>query len=411
MAGKGKRLSLASLAGGPVESVPGSSRPTLVHLAPEQVVPTPLNPRQDFDPAKLEELGNSMRGGQLQPCVGIARSAYVRLFPEHADQLPPCQIVMAAGERRWKAAAQAGLPTIDVHVREDIAESRVKFLTAVLTENVERSNFNYIEEAHGLQRMLEMSDGSQADAARVLNKSKQWFSQRIGLLRLSDEMQELVIKGEVTTLRELRKYSALPSDQQVASWRADREAAERDEAEAEPVAAPEPAPTPQAQVPATRPPAAQDAGKDAKAYTAVYAPPAVPAREAEPAAPESGSVEAVTTVNGTKAQPAPSTTPDSVPEPRAHEQQASVTGAQGRAADPPTLDYSNGPWIARHLGAKMDPGPYFAGTQLMLRQSWEKGETETLALLAGFMEQAMERSPKEFQKLLEAFSERLSRAH
>ncbi|MFF1574722.1 ParB/RepB/Spo0J family partition protein [Leifsonia sp. NPDC058292] len=356
MAGKGKRLSLASLAGGPVESVPGSSRPTLVHLAPEQVAPTPLNPRQDFDPAKLEELGNSMRGGQLQPCVGIARSAYMRLFPEHADQVPPCQIVMAAGERRWKAASQVGLPSIDVHVREDIAESRVKFLAAVLAENVERSNFNYIEEARGLQQMLEMSDGSQADAARELNKSKQWFSQRIGLLRLSDEMQELVIKGEVTALRDLRKYSALPSDQQVASWRADREAAERKELE--PEASPTPPLSPPAEVPAARPPAARDIGKDAEAYTAVYAPPAVPARGAapEPAVREPGSGEAYTAVYGTEAQPEPTTTADSVPEPRAEQEQEgepSVEGVGEQAEPKKRFPYDDGADAAWHLNAKM----------------------------------------------------------
>lgn len=230
----GKRLSLATLAGQAVESVPGSSKPTLVHVAPDQVAPTPLNPRQDFDPIKLEELGTSMADGQLQPCVGITRARYLKLFPEHEALLPDCRIVMAAGERRWKAALKVGLPTLDVHVREDIAESRIRFLAAVLTENVERSNFNYIEEARGLQQMLEMSDGNQTQAAQRLKKSKQWFSQRIGILRLSEEMQQLVIAGELTAFRDMRAYAALPAEEQLSAWQAGRADAERRKAQPKP---------------------------------------------------------------------------------------------------------------------------------------------------------------------------------
>jgi ParB family chromosome partitioning protein len=223
----GRRLNLASLAGEAVETTPGSSKPTLVHLPPEQVAATPLNPRQDFDPAGLEELGNSMRAGQLQPCVAVTRAAYIKLFPEHADQLPDCRLVMAAGERRWRAAQKVGLPTLDVHVREDLAESRTRFLSAVLTENVERANFNPIEEARGLQRMLEMTGGQQTEAAAQLGKSKQWFNQRIGLLRLTDDMQQLVVSGKLTAFRDMRRYSALPAAEQMAAWKADQAAAEQ----------------------------------------------------------------------------------------------------------------------------------------------------------------------------------------
>ncbi|MFJ2591165.1 ParB/RepB/Spo0J family partition protein [Streptomyces sp. NPDC087538] len=214
-------------------------------MAPDQVAPTPLNPRQDFDPVKLEELGNSMRTGQLQPCVGITRARYIKLFPEHEELLPDCRIVMAAGERRWKAAIHVGLPTLDVHVREDIAESRVRFLAAVLTENVERSNFNYIEEARGLQQMLEMTNGNQTQAAEKLQKSKQWFSQRIGLLRLSEEMQELVISGELKAFRDMRMYSAMPPSDQLAAWKADRMAAkQKADRKGSPTPVPSPMPAP-----------------------------------------------------------------------------------------------------------------------------------------------------------------------
>lgn len=296
----GKRLNLATLAGQAVESTPGSSKPTLVHVAPDQVAPTPLNPRQDFDPVQLEELGKSMATGQLQPCVGISRARYVKLFPEHEEQLPDCRIVMAAGERRWKAALHVGLPQLDVHVREDIAESRVRFLAAVLTENVERANFNFIEEARGLKLMLEMTDGNQTKAAETLQKSKQWFSQRIGILRLSEEMQARVISGEIKAFREMRLYSAMPPDEQLAAWKADREAAMR----------PKERRAGQVQPDSAAPVSDTGPAGEAVAYTAVYARPADdhPAEQ-----PQAGPVPSFTAV---KTEPRP----DPAPEPSVNEQ-------------------------------------------------------------------------------------------
>ncbi|MFC7794568.1 ParB/RepB/Spo0J family partition protein [Streptomyces cinereoruber] len=223
----GQRVALSSLAGGKVETVPGIARPALVHVAPSDVAPTPLNPRIDFDKETLVELGTSMQSGQLAPCIAIPRAKYLELFPEHAGELPSCKYVMAAGERRWRAALEVGLTTLDLHIRQDIAETPAKFLAAVLAENIERKNFNYIEEAFGLQRMLEMSGGSQAEAAKRLSKSKQWFSQRIGILRLSPEMQQAVRDGELTAFREMRKYAALPADQQMTAWQADLKKAQQ----------------------------------------------------------------------------------------------------------------------------------------------------------------------------------------
>ncbi len=150
-----------------------------------------------------------MKSGQLAP-ASPSPSEVPRAFPEHAEELPSCKYVMAAGERRWRAALEVGLPTLDLHIRQDIAETPAKFLAAVLAENIERKNFNYIEEAFGLQRMLEMSGGNQTDAATRLSKSRQWFSQRIGILRLSPEMQQAVRDGELTAFREMRRYAAMP---------------------------------------------------------------------------------------------------------------------------------------------------------------------------------------------------------
>jgi ParB family chromosome partitioning protein len=261
----GKRVSLASLAHSKVEAVPGASRPDLVHVHPDTVAPTPLNPRRNFDETELLELGEDMRGGQLQPCVAVAKAAYLKLYPEHAEQLPAeCRYVMAAGERRWRAAVKVGLDSLDVMLRHDLTESRIRFLAAVLSENVQRANFNPIEEANGLRAMLDLHDGNQSAAAKAMGKSKGWFNQRIGLLRLTDEMVQLVLEGKLTAFRDMRRYASLPPEEQYPAWKQDQE-----QPRPAPASLPNPGPDP---VPQPTPAAVPATGAGPQAYTAVNTP-------------------------------------------------------------------------------------------------------------------------------------------
>lgn len=353
----GKRVSLASLAGAKVEAVPGAGRPDLIHVPPNTVAPTPLNPRRAFDETELLELGQDMRAGQLQPCVAVNRAAYLKLYPEHADQLPDtCRYVMAAGERRWRAAVKVGLGSLDVMLRHDLTESRVRFLAAVLSENVQRANFNPIEEADGLRAMLDLHDGNQAAAARAMGKSKAWFNQRIGLLRLSDEMVELVFSGKLTAFRDMRRYAALPRQEQYAAWKADQEEPHQSK--------PAPAPAP-------------DSGKtdgvpDPRADTAVYAP--GPDRGAEPSpqqiAPAPGREVRFTAVNQQSA-PQASAPPVAVPAQAAVPAPAPVESVEER--QPKRFPYDNGADAARHLIHKMPPEEF----KRMLDLCTEHWETQT----------------------------------
>lgn len=297
----GKRVSLASLATATVEAVPGASRPDLIHIPPDTVAPTPLNPRRAFDDTELAELGQDMRGGQLQPCVAVAKAAYLKLYPEHAHQLPEgCRYVMAAGERRWRAAITVGLPTLDVMVRHDLTESRIRFLAAVLSENVQRANFNPIEEANGLGAMLELHNGNQSAAAQAMGKSKGWFNQRIGLLRLTDDMVQLVLEGKLTAFRDMRRYAALPADEQYPAWKTDQDKLPTVPREAKVL----------------------EAVPDRQTYTAVHAG-AAPVPGTKPVAPPTGpngqSGSATLQKANTTADPAP---PDAEPK---KQQQAAVT--------------------------------------------------------------------------------------
>lgn len=361
----GKRVSLASLASGKVEAVPGASRPDLIHVDPNAVAPTPLNPRRAFNESELVELGEDMRAGQLQPCVAVAKAAYLKLYPEHAEQLPEdCRYVMAAGERRWRAAVKVGLDSLDLMLRHDLTESRVRFLAAVLSENVQRANFNPIEEADGLRAMLELHDGNQAAAARAMGKSKAWFNQRIGLLRLSDEMVQLVLEGKLTAFRDMRRYASLPPAEQYVTWKADQET-------------PRPAKPPQndLQPPAPpRPDPVQGEQKTPEAYTAVYAPPETappqPADAPIPAAAQAAPAEVQTarrepSTASTRAEPASrQAPPETVPEPR----------TEPLPAGKP-LPYDDGFTVAHHLIRRMPAESLEVAIRILNEHAAERGLT------------------------------------
>lgn len=367
----GKRVSLASLAGSKVEAVPGASRPDLIHVHPDTVAPTPLNPRRAFDDTELTELGEDMRGGQLQPCVAVNKAAYLKLYPEHAGQLPDsCRYVMAAGERRWRAARQVGLGTVDLLLRHDLTESRIRFLAAVLSENVQRANFNPIEEADGLRAMLELHDGNQAAAARAMGKSKAWFNQRIGLLRLSDEMVQLVLEGKLTAFRDMRRYASLPAAEQYAAWKADQEQPQ--------------APTP---VPVTRAPktTAAEPEKTPDAYTAVYAdrPETAPAPALTPAptpSPPSGSVDPTPSEEKTTAPTSvrpPAT--EVIPEPRS-------TPAEVRSPRP--IEWDKPGAVAMLVGAKMpDEDLFFELVEIINRMARDRAPQRLQELARGLVDE------------------------
>jgi ParB family chromosome partitioning protein len=366
----GKRVSLASLAGAKVEAVPGAGRPDLIHVPPNTVAPTPLNPRRAFDETELIELGEDMRSGQLQPCVAVAKAAYLKLYPEHTDQLPDtCRYVMAAGERRWRAAVKVGLDSLDLMLRHDLTDSRVRFLAAVLSENVQRANFNPIEEADGLRAMLELHDGNQAAAARAMGKSKAWFNQRIGLLRLSDEMVQLVFDGKLTAFRDMRRYAALPAEEQYAAWKQDQEQPRPPKPAPAPDVAQSPAYTAVYAPPEPADPDPVDDAEQPETYTAVYAPPGQPSSATAPEPVEQPAVrEARVTAAGQ---------PSAVQEPPAPAsvvpQQAVVSGSAVESGErkPPRFPYDNGPDAAYHLIHKMPPGE-FKKMLDVCNEHWEK---------------------------------------
>lgn len=213
----GRRVALSALADSPVEDVPGRSAATLVRLRPDQVAPTPLNSRTNFGaPEELAELGESMRVRQLQPVVVVSRAGYLRLWPEHDEQVGAADYVLVNGERRWRAAIQVHLVRLDALIREEIADSRPAFLDALFTENIDRRNLDPIEEARAVEAMV-TECGSAAAAAEHFRRHESWVSQRRALLKLTPEIQERVRTGEIP-VRIARSIASAPPDEQEAAW-------------------------------------------------------------------------------------------------------------------------------------------------------------------------------------------------
>lgn len=214
----GRRVSLASLASAPVEDVPGHSAPAFAQVKPTKIAPTPLNSRINFGTAaELGELGESMRVRQLQPVVVVGRADYLRIFPEHADEIGGADYVLVNGERRLRAALKANLPLLDAMVRPQIADSRTDFLDALFTENLDRKNLDPIEEAQAVEAMV-AECGTAKAAAEKFRRHESWVSQRRALLRLSPALQGRVRSGELP-VRIARTIAALPESEQETAWR------------------------------------------------------------------------------------------------------------------------------------------------------------------------------------------------
>ncbi len=152
-------------------------------IEPSKIDPNPRQPRQAFDEEALAELVHSIREfGLMQPIV-------VRAAPGTEDD-PRYQLVM--GERRWRAARQAGVATIPAIVRETADDS---MLRDALLENIHRAQLNPLEEAAAYQQLLEEFDVTHEELASRIGRSRPLITNMIRLLRLPIAVQRRVAAG------------------------------------------------------------------------------------------------------------------------------------------------------------------------------------------------------------------------
>jgi ParB family chromosome partitioning protein len=174
------------------------------------LTPNPRNPRDDV--GDLEDLA-TIADIQLQPAVVVSRSAYERLYP---DEEIATRWVVINGCRRLAAAHKYGRDDLEIIVKDEIARDRATLITAAISENIDRTDFDVIEEARAVEALARECGSADAAAAR-LRKTKGWVSQRRALLGLAPELQLALRQGELA-IRVARSIARLPTEDQVAAW-------------------------------------------------------------------------------------------------------------------------------------------------------------------------------------------------
>jgi ParB family transcriptional regulator, chromosome partitioning protein len=159
---------------------PGSVQSVALDL----LEPNPFQPRSTIDPTALDELAQSIRvSGILQPLL-------VRPHPA-----VPGRYQIVAGERRWRAAAAAGLHNVPTLVRE-MADTEAA--AVALVENLQRQDLNPIDEAEGFDRLLTQFGLTQEALGQAVGKSRSHITNTLRLLNLPAAVKEAVRKGEIS---------------------------------------------------------------------------------------------------------------------------------------------------------------------------------------------------------------------
>ena len=147
----------------------------VVYIQIADIKPNSAQPRKIFSEEALDELASSIKeNGLIQPIlVRPAKKGYE----------------LVAGERRWRAARKAGLKNIPAIVRE-LDEKQNAFYA--LIENMQREDLNIIEEALGIDEIINKYELTQDEAAKVVGKSRSYVTNALRILKLPKEVQELV---------------------------------------------------------------------------------------------------------------------------------------------------------------------------------------------------------------------------
>jgi len=145
------------------------------------VEPNRNQPRKEFDKDALSELANSIKQyGILQPII----------VQKNEDMYE-----IIAGERRWRAAKEAGLTEVPVIIRD---YDKQKIMEISIIENIQRENLNPIEEAMAYQSLMEEYGLKHEELAERVSKNRSTITNSMRLLKLSDNIQQMIIDGKIS---------------------------------------------------------------------------------------------------------------------------------------------------------------------------------------------------------------------
>ena len=147
-----------------------------------KVEPNREQPRKNFDEDALLELAESIKQfGLLQPILVQDRKTYYEII---------------AGERRWRASKIAGLKEVPVIIRNYTEQEIVEIS---LIENIQREDLNPIEEAQAYKRLMNEFNLKQDEIAERVSKSRTAVTNSLRLLKLCDEVQQMIINDMIST--------------------------------------------------------------------------------------------------------------------------------------------------------------------------------------------------------------------
>jgi ParB family chromosome partitioning protein len=160
--------------------VPRGTYPREVEIG--RLAPSRFQPRRDFSEAALAELARSIsEQGIIQPIVVVARGENFEIV---------------AGERRWRAAAMAGLKLVPITVREKSSDRDL--LEAALVENLQREDLNAVEAAEAYARLREEFSLTQEKIAERVGKDRTTVANTLRILKLSSSVREKIRSGALS---------------------------------------------------------------------------------------------------------------------------------------------------------------------------------------------------------------------
>jgi len=168
----------------------------IVYLPVDSISTNPYQPRRFFDRSGLEELAKSIR------LYGVIQPISVRIINGRVYEL-------VAGERRMRASKLAGLATIPAVI---VSATDKDSAVLAIIENLQRQNLNYLEEAEGFHNLISDYSFTQEELAERVGKSQSAIANKIRLLRLSKQIQKLLIENELTE-RHARALLKLDSEE------------------------------------------------------------------------------------------------------------------------------------------------------------------------------------------------------
>lgn len=175
----------------------GTIEESLQNLDISQLQPGKYQPRTNMDQIALSELAESIKAqGVMQPIL---------VRPITVDQYE-----IIAGERRWRAAQLAGLSQVPALIRKVADESA---LAMSLIENIQRENLNPLEEAMGIQRLINEFGMTHESAGEALGNSRSTISNLLRLLNLSAPVQDMMMAGKIEMGHGRALLSLSPAEQ------------------------------------------------------------------------------------------------------------------------------------------------------------------------------------------------------